>query len=138
MTAKRKMEPQRKALRVPGCPNRYEYRNPDSKSVTVPDDALSVKQILERHTRGFQMPMRNLAYGNSGSFDEIDQDAIARFDLIDRSETLEFVNERIAKEKLEKQAKAKRDELLKKQANEDKSNSGDATEEQNSNKDQSE
>lgn len=61
----------------------------DGKSQTVPDEAMSIRQIMTKFVRGMQVPeelYRESAYDSGASFDSQDLEAIGRMDLAERDE----------------------------------------------------
>ena len=61
-----------------------------SPSVTVPDDALSVKQLLDRFTSGVELPpiQKSAYYEDNQDFDSYDVTKDPAFDLADATSAL--------------------------------------------------
>jgi len=58
-------------------------------SLTVPDDSFSVREILEKYTRGIDFGLkRNGIYEDDADFDDYDKEKLSQDDLVDQSEAL--------------------------------------------------
>lgn len=87
-------------------------------SITVPDEAMNLKQILARMRRGETLPItRNGYMSDSDDFDSPDFEEMDRMDIVDKSslvedhiELLNDVNEKLTK----KQQEAERSKAMKK------------------------
>jgi len=64
-------------------------------SETVPDDALTIKQIIQKHTQGMPIPPSKIREGayNGGDFDSPDLESLSRLDLADKHEYAETLRE---------------------------------------------
>lgn len=102
--------------------NKLQYVTaPGSRTVgpseTIPDDTLSIKQILAKHVRGMileQEDMRTPIYQDDVDFDSPDLESVKRMDLADRHEYMQMLasenSEKLQrlKEVQEKAAQAKK------------------------------
>lgn len=88
------------------------------KSETVPDDTMSIKEIVERYTRGQRIPdnmMRSTINDPNADFDSYDLEEVARQDIADRHELKTELDAKIEehktflKEQKRKQQEAERD-----------------------------
>lgn len=75
-------------------------------SQTVPDQSLSIKQIMERHSRGIPIDVKTPQYHSEDELETIDGRRIN--DLAEAQEEMEIVSERIRE--AEKQRKEKQRE----------------------------
>lgn len=62
--------------------------HPKGVSMTVPDESLTVKEILERFRRGQPLSIhtRDTLYDPDSNFDSQDLEEVSRMDITDRSE----------------------------------------------------
>lgn len=73
----------------------------EGKSLTVPDEAMSIKHILEKHSRGQNMDTfyREPAYDPSASLESIDLEKISALDLTEKQELMEHLSLQIEQQK---------------------------------------
>lgn len=99
---------------VPDESREISHRYP---SLTVPDQAFSIAELLERHQKGLLTDLaigRTPIYSKDAHFDDQDMEKLMDSDIVDR---MEFVNagkavveaERAAKAKSEREAAEKRE-----------------------------
>lgn len=105
-------------------------------SLTVPDQALSIKEIIRRHTAGQSIPMQEMAY-EAETEAQIKAKGVEDLRALDKQDKLVAAKEmgKLAKQtqaKLNKAAEAKKKALLKQQAK--PSTKGDKPQEQESQK----
>lgn len=93
----------RKRVRVPGMMKEI----PVGKSLTVPDDSLSVRDFLDKFTRGTAPQIGVNPIYLDGEHDDEDMDAFTRMDFADRQEVIDQVGRdmALAREKYEELAK---------------------------------
>lgn len=83
--------------------------------VVVPDESLTVRQIIERFTRGqgSGVAVRDGQYDDTANFDTPDMEKLEHMDLIERDEFAGVVDQR--RKELEAELKAQADERKRKQ-----------------------
>lgn len=84
-------------------------------SLTVPDETLSIKEIVEKHVRGQRIAdqlMRTPIYDSGADFDSDDLEKVKQMDLVEQDEIYERNAEKIAeiKEKQKKLFSKKKEE----------------------------
>lgn len=64
----------------------YHYEIVEGPSMTVPDEAMSIQEIMAKHVRGIDMTsvFRQPAYDSAASFDSEDIEKIQHEDLFDK------------------------------------------------------
>jgi len=74
---------------------------PRGLTVTVPDEAMTVREIMERHVRGLMIPNAGVRdnYDSGASFDSQDLEQIKRMDQIDLDEYRKALAAEIAERK---------------------------------------
>lgn len=81
------------------------------ESMTVPGEALSVKEILEMHTKGLTLPSRSMQYdGTDDEIDKMPETDITRdpdFDLADATMMKDTLEEELENKKQQKREEAK-------------------------------
>lgn len=87
----------RKRVKNPGV----QLEIPKGKSLTVPDDALSVKDFLTRYTLGTAPGIGVNPIFLDGEHDDEDMDAFARMDFAERAEVVTQVMTDAASKKVE-------------------------------------
>jgi len=78
--------------------------------MTVPDDALSIKQILAKHVNGMKIAeqlYRTPVYDSGADFDSPDLEEVQRMDMVDRAELAELTRLEVEKKKADLQAAKK-------------------------------
>lgn len=97
----------------------------EGKSETVPDDTMSIKQIVERYTRGQRIPdnlMRSTINDPQADFDSHDLEEVNRMDITDRHILKTDIEKDIEQKKLflqeekRKKQEAERDRLRSREA----------------------
>lgn len=81
---------------------RARVTTPRKGTKTVPDEAMSMKEIMLRFTRGQPIPdtlEREVVYDGNASFDSPDLEALARMDDNERDEYLTSLRQEIAARK---------------------------------------
>lgn len=99
--------------------------HPQGESMTVPDETLTIKEIMKKHVRGMRMAeelMRTPVYDSGADFDSEDLEEVARMDIFEREQVLETHKEKI-REAQEKQKKFLEERDKKKKAQKDGSDS---------------
>lgn len=71
-------------------------------SKTVPNEALSIAEILQRFTQGYEAPRKQSYYSNTEDFEDIDPTRSPDFDLADAHEEMTALNARIRRAQTEK------------------------------------
>lgn len=66
---------------------------------TIPDEALSIQEILQRFTQGYEFPRKPTHYDDTDDFDDVDPTRAPDFDLSDAHQELMDMTERIASRK---------------------------------------
>lgn len=62
------------------------YETPKGQSMTLPNEALSIQEILNKWTHGIDpMLTKNPAYVDEADIDDIDLEAVQRMDLTEKS-----------------------------------------------------
>lgn len=98
-------------------PEHKDYKSGSIPSLTVPDETLTVKQIMQKHVRGQRIAeemMKTPVFDDQADFDSHDLSKVEGMDLFEREELMEANKQKIAdlkeKEKLflEKQKKQKK------------------------------
>lgn len=80
------------------------------KSLTVQDDTMSIKDILDRYTRGIEPPVRAGEFLDNDDHDDIDLEKLGRADVTEKfSIHKEQVEKVIEAKKRVKQAREKRE-----------------------------
>lgn len=85
-------------------------------SETVPDDAMTIREIVNRYQSGMGIPpskMHDARYGESANFDDPDLEEIARLDLADRHEMSELLKAENEEKTRELEAKIKAEKAAK-------------------------
>lgn len=85
------------------------------KSLTVQDDTISIKDILERYTRGIEPPVRGGEFLENDDHDDIDLEKLGRADITEKFTVHREQAEKVieAKKKVAKAKKEKKDETPK-------------------------
>lgn len=85
------------------------------KSLTVQDDTMSIKEILDRYTRGIEPPIRGGEFLENDDHDDIDLEKLSRADVTEKFTVHKAQVEKVieAKKKVEKAKKEKKDETPK-------------------------
>lgn len=78
----------------------HHYENIEGPSMTVPDESMSIQEIMSKHVRGIDMGamFRQPSYDSAASFDSEDIEKIQHEDLFDkenRIKDLTFFQEKI-------------------------------------------
>lgn len=71
-------------------PNPANYERFEQASLTLPNEALSITDILNKWTHGIDpMLTKNPAYSDEADIDDIDLESVQRMDITDKGEAMQ-------------------------------------------------
>lgn len=103
---------------------KHWYEQPEGKSLTIPNEAFSMAEILEKFTTGITPAVYKEGVYHEGDFDSADWEEISRMDLSEQQEVIQQIEQDIEFHKNELKKQDDDRKKLEKQLSEFKKNQG--------------